>query len=333
MSYQIMNDNQVLCPICGNNAKFYHTHNRNQTIYDCEICGGYSIEDDNFSLISNNILSSFLYYNCNLFSPIEERQFFYYIGSEAYFDLIHKENPKSILIKIEAIINWYPKNFSEKIDNILLGLAKISKYDGNTVFLIDEISYSLFFVNRFYGEKKLSKEECEEQINYIATYMAEQKYLKKELSSIILLPEGLRRIDELQKSQSSSKQAFIAMSFSDHMKEVQEKIEEGIRLSGYVPHVMNKSEHNNQIVPEILYQIKQSKFVVADFSTNNNGAYYEAGYAAGLGKEVIHICNNDKFKEDGHFDIKQKSTILWKNIDDIPNALHKRIEATIGKIT
>jgi nucleoside 2-deoxyribosyltransferase len=136
---------------------------------------------------------------------------------------------------------------------------------------------------------------------------------------------------ELQKNQINSKQVFVAMSFSENMKEVQEKIEEGIRQAGYIPHVMNKSEHNNQIVPEILYQIKQSKFIVAEFSTNNNGAYYEAGYAAGLGKEVIHICNNDKFKEEGHFDIKQKSTVLWETVDDIQDALFRRIEATIGK--
>ena len=59
--------------------------------------------------------------------------------------------------------------------------------------------------------------------------------------------------------------------------------------------------------------------------------YLLAGYAAGLGKEVIHICNNDKFKEEGHFDIKQKSTVLWETVDDIQDALFRRIEATIGK--
>ena len=74
--------------------------------------------------------------------------------------------------------------------------------------------------------------------------------------------------------------------------------------------------------------------MVDEFSTasiNNNGAYYEAGYAAGLGKEVIHICNDIKFREEGHFDIKQKSAVLWKTEDEIAELLFKRIEATIGK--
>lgn len=92
---------------------------------------------------------------------------------------------------------------------------------------------------------------------------------------------------------------------------------------------MDEIEHNHQIVPEMLYQIREARFIVADFTNHNNGAYYEAGYALGLGKEVIHVCNKARFGEDGHFDIKQINTVLWEEPDDLRTKLSARIKATI----
>ena len=72
--------------------------------------------------------------------------------------------------------------------------------------------------------------------------------------------------------------------------------------------------------------IRDSKFVVVDLTHQNNGAYFEEGYAMGLGKPIIQLC------KDGvklHFDIAQKNTIMWKNEEDIPVKLTNRIKATI----
>ena len=97
---------------------------------------------------------------------------------------------------------------------------------------------------------------------------------------------------------------------------------------------MDELEHNNQIVPEMLYQIKQARFLVVDESDCNLGAYYEAGYAAGMGKPVIHICNKARFNDAAHFDVRQVNTIMWTpdDIDDLSRRLAKRIEATVGNI-
>ena len=72
--------------------------------------------------------------------------------------------------------------------------------------------------------------------------------------------------------------------------------------------------------------IKESKFVVVDLTHQNNGAYFEEGYAMGLGKPVIQLCKDG---EELHFDIKQKNTILWKSEDEIAERLKRRILATI----
>ena len=61
-------------------------------------------------------------------------------------------------------------------------------------------------------------------------------------------------------------------------------------------------------------QIRDSAFVIADLSDDNLGAYWEAGYAEGLGKPVVYICEKSKFDEDGtHFDTNHCTTLFWSN--------------------
>ena len=90
--------------------------------------------------------------------------------------------------------------------------------------------------------------------------------------------------------------------------------------SGYSVKIIDEKEHNNQIVPEIFFEIEQSLFVVVDVTFPNYGAYYEAGYAQALGKEVIVCCRENEFNSKDtrpHFDIAQKSMIVWKDEEDL----------------
>ena len=92
---------------------------------------------------------------------------------------------------------------------------------------------------------------------------------------------------------------------------------------------MDEIEHNHQIVPEMLYEIREARFVIAELTGHNNGAYFEAGYALGFGKDVIQVCQKSKFGEDGHFDVKQVNSVLWENTDDLTTKLIARIKATV----
>ncbi len=146
---------------------------------------------------------------------------------------------------------------------------------------------------------------------------------------IVLSAKGWARVYDLQKTQANSKTAFIAMKFGSQTDELRKMIVKGIEDAGYVARIMDEIEHNHQIVPEMLFEIRNSRFVVAELSYHNNGAYYESGYAYGLGKEVIHICSEAALKEDLHFDVAQINTVTYKKIDEIPEKLFKRIKATI----
>ena len=143
---------------------------------------------------------------------------------------------------------------------------------------------------------------------------------------------GWQKIDELHRTNSAVKQAFIAMSFGSETKEIREAFRKAIEASGYDARIIDEKEHNHQILPEILYEIKRSKFVVVDVTYPNYGTYYEAGYAQGLEKEVIICCRKDILgnpKNKPHFDIAQKSMVVWESIEDLESHLKRRIEATV----
>ena len=52
--------------------------------------------------------------------------------------------------------------------------------------------------------------------------------------------------------------------------------------------------------------------MLVDLTHDNSGAYWEAGYAEGLGKPVIYICEQTKFDSaKTHFDTNHSTTIMW----------------------
>ena len=127
--------------------------------------------------------------------------------------------------------------------------------------------------------------------------------------------------------------AFAAMWFADEVKPLWDSvITPAVRESGYYPLRIDGRQHNGKIDDEIIASIRASKFVVADFTGQRGGVYYEAGFAHGLGLPVIFMCRETDVK-DLHFDIRQYNCILWSP-DDLADAkarLKNRILATLGQ--
>lgn len=157
-----------------------------------------------------------------------------------------------------------------------------------------------------------------------------------------LTPEGVKRLEELGTKAVNSEQAFVAMWFDESVDEAYDKgIEPAIRDAGYRPLRIDKKEHNNKIDDEIIREIRRSRFVVCDFTCElvkhkgkltplpRGGVYYEAGFAKGLGIEVIWMCRADHIKH-VHFDTRQFNHIRWETPEDLQRQLRNRIGAVIG---
>jgi nucleoside 2-deoxyribosyltransferase len=72
-------------------------------------------------------------------------------------------------------------------------------------------------------------------------------------------------------------------------------------------------------------EIRAAKFVVAELSHHNNGAYWEAGFARALGKPVIYMYNKEIGGHDKpHFDVGSGYIIFWEK--DAPEAAAEQLQ-------
>lgn len=318
-----------LCPICKTKAQHIERNAiESSSFVSCPVCGKYCINDVPYCEINDKLAAYMYYHNGKINGVSNTGTVQNIIGCKAYYDKKVVSYLGSNHVTDEVVNSWYPRNFSEKVDMILLALANKTEYLGQELIICREEINSLFFLKGSDDEQVRNG-----QLAFFFKYFGECKYNKFDNSfeKLKLEPAAWKRIDELRKNSGrNSKTAFIAMSFDADMKPVREQIKAAIVECGYEPIIMDEIEHNGQIVPEMLYQIRQAKFVVADLTKKNNGAYYEAGYALGNGKPVIHLCNGTDFQNTGHFDVKQICTILWGSESEIKDKLVSRIKATIG---
>ena len=111
---------------------------------------------------------------------------------------------------------------------------------------------------------------------------------------------------------------------------MEDAIDRAVEESGYKPVRIDKIEHVNRIDDEIIARFRRSKFLIADFTGQRNGVYFEAGFMLGLGRPVIWVCEKAEL-HDVHFDTRQYNTIDYLDAADLQKRLQVRIEAIMGK--
>jgi hypothetical protein len=148
--------------------------------------------------------------------------------------------------------------------------------------------------------------------------------------AVSLTMEGWREVQPVSRVGGIPGRCFVAMWFDPSMVDAFELgISKAVTDCGLpAPIRIDRKEHNNQITDEIIAAIRDAEFVIADFTGNRGGVYYEAGFARGLGRPVIHCCRDTDFDE-RHFDTKLINHIKWSDYTDLREKLAHRIKATI----
>jgi nucleoside 2-deoxyribosyltransferase len=141
--------------------------------------------------------------------------------------------------------------------------------------------------------------------------------------------EGWKKLEQLKEVGVLSKKCFVAMSCSEDLSDIYEQgIKVAIEEAGYEPVFIEKEEHNEKICDRIIAEIRACKFLIVDVTGQRQNVYYEAGFAQGLGRDVIWACSDDE-KDDVHFDTRQYNHIFWEDAGDLKEKLKNRIKATI----
>jgi hypothetical protein len=175
-----------------------------------------------------------------------------------------------------------------------------------------------------------SRDEFEWYINWLKQRnLAFQTGAGPDNAQLTLSMEGWNQVQPLSRPGGIPGRCFVAMWFANETKAAYERgIEPAVKQAGFNAMRIDMKEHNNEIPDEIMAEIRNAQFVVADFTGQRNGVYYEAGFAMGLGRPVIWCCREDHIQY-LHFDTNHRNHIPWSTPEDLRDKLYKRIQATI----
>jgi hypothetical protein len=158
----------------------------------------------------------------------------------------------------------------------------------------------------------------------LARELIDQKYLQAKVPDAMgsymgiqdakLTLAGWEKYEEEAQGRNASKMGFIAHKFANERLKnlIADTIKPAIRELGYdLNNLIDVARPG--IIDNILRDtIRQSLFVLVDLTDDNYGAYWEAGFAEGLNKPVLYICEQEKFDHAStHFDTAHCTTVLW----------------------
>jgi hypothetical protein len=170
----------------------------------------------------------------------------------------------------------------------------------------------------------------EQGVDLLIRILIEESSLRLDGGKCAVTTKGLLAAEALQTAGSNSAQGFVAMWFDASLRDAWTSgFDPGIRAAGFRPFRIDNKDYIGGITDEIMAEIRRSRFVVADYTGQVNGVYFEAGFALGLGLTVIPTCRADEVPK-LHFDIKHLNTLLWKTSAELAEGLNRRIRAVIG---
>jgi len=238
-------------------------------------------------------------------------------------EIVQWNDFKYITINVEMFLHRFPDRLIEKQYRALLSLYKLYPEYGQQIRTIE--------CYMFFAKTNI-------ELGFIIESMVRRNWVKIGITKdsngepffslpFTITDDGWIEIENVIKN-LNKKQIFIAMKFKD-MDNIYNAIYRAIEDAQFIPLRIDKKEHINQITNEIQYEISQSGLIIADVTGQNQGVYFEAGYAMGLNIPVIWTCNNEE-KDIIHFDTRQYNHILWKDENDLYEQLKNRIIAIMG---
>ena len=139
---------------------------------------------------------------------------------------------------------------------------------------------------------------------------------------------------ELKLATADSRTAFMAMQYNEPELDniVENVFRDAVRQTGFDLFVLRDHPKAGLIDDRLRVEIRVARFLIADLTHGNKGAYWEAGYAEGLGKHVIYTCEKKRFRRaKTHFDTNHHETILWdtENPQEAAGKSKNTIRATL----
>lgn len=311
------------CPICDNVLKEKESYEKDQYdnnkykyYYQCKRCGKFKLNK-----IAQLALGEIRKNNDDITSKQQ-------LALISYHTIINNNGPIFVNItkeKIEEISKEIFPTPMEQMNNFILFLGDETKIIGKTI----QIHWMVENGNYF---KTLALIYAIDRDNFeeILKISQNEQFVTDKSGKYALTFKGWEKYQQLKKGQSISKKAFMAMQFNDKKIEdfFKTVIKPAISELGFDIYDLRDNPESGFLDDRLRVEIRNSRFMIADLTNQNDGAYWEAGYAEGLGKKVFYICNEETFIENQeaiksgklikpliHFDVNHQQIYFWGKND------------------
>jgi hypothetical protein len=167
---------------------------------------------------------------------------------------------------------------------------------------------------------------------YLTAIDSGEMHAPDEIMQVDLTLPGWAEFEKEKRGQTAGGYGFIALKFGDSVLDpfVRGVIKPAIGGLGFELVDMRDAAIAGVIDNVMRARIRDASFVLVDLTHANEGAYWEAGYAEGLGKPVLYLCNRAVFENRGtHFDTNHCTTVLWD--PEAPDPFAEELKATLRR--
>jgi nucleoside 2-deoxyribosyltransferase len=180
--------------------------------------------------------------------------------------------------------------------------------------------------------------KTQKEFNFVLSHLSEDGLIEAipkshvgiDYEKITLSFKGWEYYKRLKRGAVESRKAFMAMQYNDEQldKIVEEVFKPAVKETGFDLYKLEDKPEAGLIDDRLRVEIRTSRFLIADLTHENANAYWEAGYAEGLGKPVIYTCEKKKFEnQKTPFNTNHHLTVVWDAND--PSEAAEELKATI----
>lgn len=308
------------CPVCSSSASINRRDYGRLLFISCERCGRFVLEKEWFqSELQEEDRAIISFWIRHQGSDNNEGP---YLESSMIKSILNNNILPSVSEKVDNLLRYVANNISNPATKF-----KISS-SGKILSIIGAINDD----ELIYLIKELKKEDL---INSNISFETDTNLIRNNNGWIQLTRSGWDHFESIKSKSATnaiSHFVFMAMEFGNQTLDMvfEDYFEPAIKECGYELKRLDKHPKAGSIDDRIRGEIRASKFILADVTNDNLGAYWEAGFAEGANKTVIYLCEEGHFKnKKTHFDINHQFTVVY-NLNDLESAM-KRLKDVITR--